>query len=265
MPGDNDDRPSARDAGGDRTDGAADRVRSLRDLTGGGRPGRRVARPGSHPDAAAKARALLAAARRCAEQDHGRLVPTPQGARNASLRDQPMPALFVDLMATIARHLPALTPAQVEALSEPLRLLAEACTARPGEAEAQRDPPMAALLVERARHAVQENLSDPNFGPAQLCRLLAVSRSKLYRIFSESGGVAAFVQRERLHRARMLLAERPESRSINLVAAQVGFADHSTFSRAFRREFGLSPSEAREIAFIRHLSGSRRDGNPDVQ
>jgi AraC-like DNA-binding protein len=39
--------------------------------------------------------------------------------------------------------------------------------------------------------------------------------------------------------------------SINVVANAVGYLDHSTFSRAFRREFGLSPSETREIALAR--------------
>jgi AraC-like DNA-binding protein len=179
-----------------------------------------------------------------------------------------MPALLADLLATLARHLPGLTPAQVEALSEPVRLLAEACAAGACEPDMARDPPMAALLVERARQVVQENLPDPDFGPTQLCRLLAVSRSKLYRIFAESGGVAAFVQRERLCRARALLADQPESLSINLVAAQVGFTDHSTFSRAFRREFGLSPSAAREMALVRRVSeprGVRPAGAPPVQ
>ena len=48
--------------------------------------------------------------------------------------------------------------------------------------------------------------------------------------------------------ARRRLADPVRSASIQIVAAEVGFLDHSTFSRAFRREFGYSPSEAREKA-----------------
>lgn len=112
--------------------------------------------------------------------------------------------------------------------------------------------PLSSLLIERATQVVRQNMAFPDFGPGQLCRMLAMSRSKLYRHFEKFGGVASFIQRERLGEAFARLGDRGAIHSIHQIAASVGFHDHSTFSRAFRREFGFSPSEARERA----LAGS---------
>ena len=83
---------------------------------------------------------------------------------------------------------------------------------------------------------------------------MAMSRSKLYRLFESSGGVAHFINRERLREAHYRLSSYRFARSIHAIGNEVGFADHSTFSRAFRREFGYSPTEARERGLIRYFA-----------
>ncbi len=166
----------------------------------------------------------------------------------------PLAAILADFMASLARNLPAMTQAQADALAEPTRLLVRACTAPAPETLESIDAPLNSLMLERARHIVRQNIALPGFGPTQLCRALAVSRSKLYRLFEPSGGVAAFIQRERLQQAMAKLGDQGELRSVNIIASEVGFADHSTFSRAFRREFGVSPSEAREMALTSRLA-----------
>lgn len=163
-----------------------------------------------------------------------------------------MTAFLGEFLASLSRHLPAMTPAQADALAEPTRLLVQACT---GSIAPARDceGAISMLMLERARQIVRQNLACKEFGPTQLCRLLAVSRSKLYRLFAPSGGVAAFIQRERLQHAMALLSDPGELRSVNMIAAEVGFSDHSTFSRAFRRTFGTSPSQARDRSVSRQL------------
>lgn len=163
-----------------------------------------------------------------------------------------MTAFLGEFLASLSRYLPAMTPAQADALAEPTRLLVQACT---GSIAPMRDSEgaISMLMLERARQIVRQNLACKEFGPTQLCRLLAVSRSKLYRLFAPSGGVAAFIQRERLQHAMALLSDPAEMRSVNMIAAEVGFSDHSTFSRAFRRSFGISPSQARDRSVSRQL------------
>ena len=84
-----------------------------------------------------------------------------------------------------------------------------------------------------------------------------MSRSKLYRLFENNGGVAHFINRERLREAHRRLNSDRETLSIHAIGNEVGFVDHSTFSRAFRREFGCSPTEARERALARSFAGQR--------
>lgn len=61
------------------------------------------------------------------------------------------------------------------------------------------------------------------------------------------------VRRQRLHKAYAALKDTRQSRSSILeIAEECGFADASTFYRAFKAEFACTPSDVR--------SGSRRDG-----
>ena len=65
-------------------------------------------------------------------------------------------------------------------------------------------------------------------------------------IRQETGHTAAWwIHRQVVSEAKNLLTMRPDL-NIQAVADQLGFADQATFSRYFRRETGLSPTEFRE-------------------
>jgi AraC-like DNA-binding protein len=65
---------------------------------------------------------------------------------------------------------------------------------------------------------------------------------------SEGTSFSEFVREERLKRAhRMLLSPRFDHLRISEIAYEVGFNDLSYFNRTFRRRFGCSPGEAREL------------------
>ena len=75
-----------------------------------------------------------------------------------------------------------------------------------------------------------------------------MSRSNLYRLFEDTGGVARYIQRERLLEAHAVLTDPATKKSISAIAEDLRFADASSFSRTFRREFGHSPGEVRSAA-----------------
>ena len=91
-----------------------------------------------------------------------------------------------------------------------------------------------------------------------LCQRFQISRASLYRLFEADGGLARYVQEQRLNRALSLLIS-PLGRGKRLIdlAVQLQFSSDSTFVRAFRRQFGRTPGEIREMAeaWLRETGG----------
>ena len=101
---------------------------------------------------------------------------------------------------------------------------------------------------ERVRRVIRKHLRTPTFRSSILCRLVGMSRSNLYRLFEDTGGVARYIQRERLLEAHAVLTNPATKSPISAIAEDLCFADASSFSRTFRREFGHSPGEVRSAA-----------------
>jgi AraC-like DNA-binding protein len=101
---------------------------------------------------------------------------------------------------------------------------------------------------ERVRQAVRRHLRTPTLGPRTLGRLVGMSRSNLYRLFEATGGVARYIQSQRLLEAHAALSDPATTKPISAIAEDLCFADTSSFSRTFRREFGDSPGKVGSAA-----------------
>jgi AraC-like DNA-binding protein len=88
---------------------------------------------------------------------------------------------------------------------------------------------------------IYEQAVDPNLTPATIAGQLNISLRQLYRAFNGTESPAARIRRRRLERAAEILAARSGPGHVERVAMECGFASAEYFSRAFRREFGLSP------------------------
>jgi AraC-like DNA-binding protein len=86
-----------------------------------------------------------------------------------------------------------------------------------------------------------ERATDPKLTPTAIAEELNISLRQLYRAFDDAESPAALIRRRRLERAAEVLASRRSIGSVESVAQECGFASAEYFSRAFRREFGLSP------------------------
>lgn len=104
-----------------------------------------------------------------------------------------------------------------------------------------------AARLELARRDIRNGLTDPDFNIAEAARRQAVSPRYIQQLFAGVGTSFSEVLREgRLDLAYRLLDETENlGRSISEIAFDTGFSDLSTFNRAFRRRFGLTPSDVR--------------------
>jgi len=103
-------------------------------------------------------------------------------------------------------------------------------------------------LFEAARRYIELNMGTFSLTAEQIAAGLGCSRAHLYRVFAQRGRtVAGYLRDLRLRQARLLL-ETHAADPIGMIAFRCGYQDLSTFGKAFRRHFGMSPSECREIS-----------------
>jgi AraC-like DNA-binding protein len=167
--------------------------------------------------------------------------------------------LLADYMNLLAGNLPDLPPDDGPGLATAVEAMLGACLSPSADGLAAARKPINSTLRERVRRAVRQHLHSPSLGPDTLCREAATSRSQLYRLLEGEGGVAHYIQRRRLSESFTLLCDASNVLPIAAVAELLCFADASSFSRAFRREFGMSPSDARAASSAGSTPALMRD------
>ncbi|MEX2745399.1 helix-turn-helix domain-containing protein [Rhizobium mongolense] len=156
-----------------------------------------------------------------------------------------MGRLFSDYMIGLAKRLSVIDEAELPALVAATRAMILACASPSADHIDEAREPIASVLIERARRIIQARLFDPKLATETLRRELGVSRSRLYRLFEPFGGVMHYIQHRRLLDAHSALTDPNDQRRIIEIAEQHCFNDGTEFSRAFRREFGCSPTDVR--------------------
>jgi AraC-like DNA-binding protein len=156
--------------------------------------------------------------------------------------------LLADYMLVLERHLPSLAPEDVGRLPKAVEAMLAACLGPSADRAATARRQIDFTLMERVRRVVRRNLRSPSLGPDKLCREAAMSRSQLYRVLESEGGVSHYIQRRRLSESFAMLCDESHNFPIGKVAEMLCFADASSFSRAFRREFGVTPREVRNAS-----------------
>lgn len=152
---------------------------------------------------------------------------------------------LADYMRLLQRNLPTLAASDTDRLPGAVEAMVAACLAPSADRVVTARRQIEFTLMERVRKAVRENLFSPSLGPKRLCRDAAMSRSQLYRVLGNEGGVAHYIRRRRLSESFSILCDASNSYPIAKIAEMLCFADPSSFSRAFRQEFSLTPREVR--------------------
>lgn len=185
--------------------------------------------------------------------------------------DTPGGRLLAEYLLLLERHFPTLQKEETRGFKDALRAMVAACVRPTADRTTEAAVPISVTRLELVRRAVERHLHSSMLDTNMLCAEVGMSRSQLYRLLDGEGGVARYIQHKRLAAAYSELGDPTISGTIAEIGLKLGFSDSSSFSRAFRREFGLSPSDVRshpsarsgrgEVARDKPLSGSGNFGD----
>jgi AraC-like DNA-binding protein len=119
------------------------------------------------------------------------------------------------------------------------------------EQRRQADPALSesrGVLIQRVLQYIEDHLGDAELTCERVAERHRISERYLRLLFEELGTCASdWIWRRRLERARLDLSD-PQRRqlSVTTIGFTWGFKDSAHFSRAFKAQFGCTPTEARQ-------------------
>lgn len=105
-------------------------------------------------------------------------------------------------------------------------------------------------MLGQTRNFIKANLDNDTLSPESVLQALKLPRATIYRLFEHEGGLGAYIRRCRLRAAADRLISQPTLPVLE-IAYSLGFGSPSDFTRAFRREHGMSPRDFRIMALSR--------------
>jgi AraC-like DNA-binding protein len=110
------------------------------------------------------------------------------------------------------------------------------------------------------RRFLVDHLRDPALGVASLCEHLDCSRATAYRLFEHDGGVACYIQRQRLHRClrELTRVSRAPPDFIDKLARSWQLGGAARFRRLCSEEFGIDADQVIDAQQSQYLGDARR-------
>ena len=104
--------------------------------------------------------------------------------------------------------------------------------------------------LRQVRSHIERNVGNPLLSPERVAAACSMSVRALHYLFKGTGqSVSDYIWERRLQRCREALQMPAERRrTVTEIALAAGFNSMSHFSSAFRRRFGVTPSDARDSA-----------------
>lgn len=102
-----------------------------------------------------------------------------------------------------------------------------------------------ATVKKRVRQYIDNNLCNPELSNAEIANAQGISTRYLHKLFEEEEqSIHRLILEKRMHKARDLLCDAAYSGySIEKIAYSLGFSSPAHFSRIFKKQFGVSPSD----------------------
>ncbi|WP_447918858.1 AraC-like ligand-binding domain-containing protein [Achromobacter aegrifaciens] len=151
------------------------------------------------------------------------------------------------LRVALTEHAHLSESASRDAANAVLQMMGLDISERAGAQAEQDQAELRQAQLRRVQQHILENLHDPALSPAAAAAAFRMSRRYLYNLFALASTTPAdFILSARLERCRDTLCNAAQAaRPIGDIAYRFGFSDAARFSHAFRKRFGVSPSEYR--------------------
>lgn len=158
--------------------------------------------------------------------------------------------ILLSMMQTTIAEMDRLDAAGRESLGRAMAELTRTIITDCASADPQAEAPPLAMLFDRIKDYVAENIQRSDLDAADIARRMGCSVRYVYRAFEAEGTTPAdFIWERRLATAAEALRHRPSRPgSIAEIAFEFGFASSAHFSRLFRQRYDTTPSQWREAA-----------------
>jgi AraC-like DNA-binding protein len=181
----------------------------------------------------------------------------------------PLTALTNDYLRRLAADPRLFTAPNSDLVGRPTIEMVRAVIATHLKAREFAAEPLAATLQLRILEYARGHLNDPDLCAEQIAAAHYISVRYFYKLLAESGiSLGDWIRTRRLEACRQELATSSLGSAgpiIAAVARRHGFSNMSSFSRAFRAEYGLSPREWRDHRANRHgLPSAQPSARPDA-
>ncbi len=101
--------------------------------------------------------------------------------------------------------------------------------------------------LRRSEQTIRKNIANPNLSPDFVADICGISKRYLHELFSDTNKtVSQFIREERLIAARDSIATN-HALTMAEIAYRFGFSDQAQFSRLFKAQFEITPTDWRKI------------------
>lgn len=152
--------------------------------------------------------------------------------------------LFKDFMESTKQHLLTAKASEATVISDSLLAMLDVLSLK-----SHFDPSESidSSLKYSIRKFIKSNLSNLRLDADYLCQQFFVSRSKLYRLFNDEGGVANIIKQYRLEACFKALHNPINAhKSVAEIALQCGLTNSNYLSRQMRQAYGVTPRNIKD-------------------
>jgi len=193
-------------------------------------------------------------------------LPAPGDLHGLVLRGgSVMGGLLRDYMRSLLARADDITMADAPHVAQATTDMIVACFQSTTETTERARSSIEKTMLQRIRRHVAASLGSPGLDAEALSAQFRISRTRLYRLFEPLGGVARYIQEQRVARAYAELGNPAhDHRRVYEIAYALGFTSEAHFSRLFRSTFGLSPSDVRARAQAARVDAIRPAATSDA-